>query len=53
VDATAQTLLKPLGKIPLRAGKADFAPIVGIALTFLIAELAGRGLALLHALLSS
>jgi len=52
VDATAQTLLKPLGKIPLRAGKADFAPVVGIALTFLIAELAGRGLALLYAQLS-
>ncbi|HUZ06109.1 MAG TPA: hypothetical protein VMV89_01335 [Candidatus Paceibacterota bacterium] len=53
VDATAQTLLKPLGKIPLRAGKADFAPVVGIALVFSVAELAAHGLASLYALLSS
>jgi uncharacterized protein YggT (Ycf19 family) len=52
VDATAQTLLSPLEKIPLRAGKADFAPVVGIALTFLIAELAGRGLAWIYARLT-
>jgi hypothetical protein len=49
VDATAQTLLKPLGKIPLRLGKADFAPVVGIAVVFLFAELAGRGLVWLYA----
>ena len=49
VDATAQTLLQPLEKIPLRAGKADFAPVVGIALVFLFAELAGRGLVWLYA----
>jgi len=49
VDATAQTLLMPLRKIPLRAGRADFAPVVGIALAFLIAELAGRGLGWLYA----
>ena len=49
VDATAQTLLIPLRKIPLRAGRADFAPVVGIALAFLIAELAGRGLGWLYA----
>ena len=49
VDATAQTLLTPLQKIPLRAGKADFAPVVGIAFVFLFAELAGRGLASLYA----
>jgi len=49
VDATAETLLKPLEKIPLRAGKADFAPVVGIALVFLFAELAGRGLVWLYA----
>jgi len=48
VDATARTLLRPLKKFPLRAGKADFAPIVGIALLFLLAELAGRLLALLY-----
>jgi uncharacterized protein YggT (Ycf19 family) len=49
VDATARNLLRPLEKIPLRAGKADFAPVVGIALAFLIAELAGRGLAAIYA----
>jgi hypothetical protein len=49
VDAAAQSLLKPLGKIPLRAGKADFAPVVGIALVFSLAGLAERGLASLYA----
>jgi uncharacterized protein YggT (Ycf19 family) len=49
VDATAETLLKPLSKIPLRTGKADFGPVVGIALTFLIAELAGNGLSWIYA----
>ncbi|MEI9963056.1 MAG: hypothetical protein WDM76_18665 [Limisphaerales bacterium] len=42
VKSLAQTLLAPLEKIPLRVGKADFAPVVGIALVFLIAEMAGR-----------
>ena len=41
VNATAQTLLRPLGKIPLRVGRVDFAPVVGIALVFLIAEMMG------------
>ena len=52
VDAIAETLLKPLGKFPLRAGKADFAPVVGIALVFSLASLAERGLASLYAQLS-
>jgi uncharacterized protein YggT (Ycf19 family) len=49
VNATAQNLLAPLRKIPLRAGKVDFAPVVGIALVFFAAELAARGLAWLYA----
>ncbi len=49
VDAAALKLLKPLKKIPFRAGKADFAPVVGIAIVFLSAELAGRALAWLYA----
>ena len=49
VTAEAQTLLRPLRAVPLRAGKADFAPVVGIVLVFLIAELAERGLAALYA----
>jgi uncharacterized protein YggT (Ycf19 family) len=48
VDTTAQTLLRPLKKIPLRAGKVDFAPIVCIALVFSLAELAAWLLALLY-----
>jgi uncharacterized protein YggT (Ycf19 family) len=48
VHAGAQTLLSPLRAVPLRVGKVDFAPIVGIALVFLLAELAGRGLVLLY-----
>lgn len=47
-DATAETLLRPLAKIPLRIGKVDFAPIIGIALVFFIAEFAGRGIGLLY-----
>jgi uncharacterized protein YggT (Ycf19 family) len=49
VGAEAQTLLRPLRAVPLRAGKADFAPVVGIVLVFLFAELAERGLAVLYA----
>ncbi|MGA2684320.1 MAG: hypothetical protein ABSF51_04645 [Verrucomicrobiota bacterium] len=48
VTAEAQTLLRPLRAVPLRAGKADFAPVVGIVLVFLFAELAERGLAALY-----
>jgi len=48
VNAEARTLLSPLRVVPLQAGKVDFAPVVGIALVFLAAELAGRGLVLLY-----
>ena len=48
VNATAFTLLRPLRGVPLRIGRVDFAPVVGIVLVFLIAELAGRGLAALY-----
>jgi uncharacterized protein YggT (Ycf19 family) len=44
INLTAQKLLSPLQKIPLRLGKMDFAPVVAIALVFLAAEFAGRGL---------
>ena len=49
VNATAQNLIAPLRKIPLRVGKVDFAPVVGIAITFFAAELAERGLVWLYA----
>ena len=48
VTAEAQTLLRPLHAMPLRAGKVDFAPVLGIALVFLLAELAERGLTALY-----
>jgi uncharacterized protein YggT (Ycf19 family) len=49
VNATAQALLAPLRKIPLRAGRVDFAPVIGIAIIFFAAELAQRGLVWLYA----
>ena len=49
VNATAQTLLVPLKKIRLRAGKLDFTPVVALGLVFLAAEMAARGLNLLYA----
>jgi uncharacterized protein YggT (Ycf19 family) len=52
VNATEQTLLRPLEKIPLRVGKVDFAPVVGIAMVFLIAGLAARALAFFYSRLS-
>jgi len=48
VTAEAQTLLWPLRGLPLRVGKANFLPVVGMALVFLLAELAERGLAALY-----
>ncbi len=48
VNAEARTLLSPLRAVPLQAGKVDFAPVVGLALVFLAAELAGRGLFFLY-----
>jgi uncharacterized protein YggT (Ycf19 family) len=48
VNATAQTMLSPLQKIPLRAGRADFSPVVGIAIIFFASELAERGLVWLY-----
>ncbi len=48
VHAEAQALLSPLRRLPLRLGRVDFAPVVGVALVFLAAELAGRGLVLLY-----
>ncbi|MDD5141150.1 MAG: YggT family protein [Verrucomicrobiales bacterium] len=49
VNATAQVLLAPLQKIPLRAGRADFAPVVGIVLVFFAGELLERSLVYLYA----
>ena len=48
VNVTAKKLLWPLEKIPLRAGKADFAPVAGMALVFLLARLGEFFLAWLY-----
>jgi len=48
VNAEAQTLLSPLRALPLRAGKVDFAPVVGIVMVFMAAELAGWLLVFLY-----
>ena len=42
IEGTARNLLKPLRSLPLRVGKADFAPIMGIALVLTAAELGSR-----------
>jgi uncharacterized protein YggT (Ycf19 family) len=44
VAVTSQKMLQPLRKIPLRLGKVDFAPVVGIAIVFFAAEGISRAL---------
>ncbi|MBI3852919.1 MAG: YggT family protein [Verrucomicrobia bacterium] len=44
VNATANNLLAPLRRLPLRWGKVDFSPVVGAALVFFVAHLAEYGL---------
>jgi uncharacterized protein YggT (Ycf19 family) len=44
IDGVAHRLLAPLRRLPLRAAKVDFTPVVGIALVFLAAELLEHGL---------
>ncbi|HEV2319716.1 MAG TPA: hypothetical protein VGV18_08200 [Verrucomicrobiae bacterium] len=49
-DATATTLLRPLKRLkwlPLRIGKLDLTPVVGLAFIFFAAEFIGGGLRLL------
>jgi uncharacterized protein YggT (Ycf19 family) len=48
VNVTAQKMLSPLKRFPLRAGRVDFAPVLALVLLFLAAEGAGRGLNLLY-----
>jgi uncharacterized protein YggT (Ycf19 family) len=44
VTATAGQFLRLLRRVPLRAGKIDFAPVTGIVLVLLATEFAQRGL---------
>jgi len=48
VNVAAQTLLSPLKRIPLRVGKVDFTPVVGIVLVFLLAGMAEQFLISLY-----
>ena len=48
IHATAQSLLSPLQKIPLRIGKVDFAPVLGLAVIFLAAFGISAGLLALY-----
>ena len=48
ISVTAQKLLSPLKRIPLRLGRVDFAPLLGIVLVFLAAEGAAHGLAWIY-----
>jgi hypothetical protein len=42
VNATARNLLFPLRWLPLRLGKMDFVPVIGIALVFFVCETVSR-----------
>jgi uncharacterized protein YggT (Ycf19 family) len=48
VDQTAQKLLRPLKPIPLRVARVDFAPVLAIAIVFLVSEMAERALIWLY-----
>jgi uncharacterized protein YggT (Ycf19 family) len=48
LNDVARALLAPLRQLPLRMGKVDFAPVLGIALVFLGARLLEQGLTKLY-----
>jgi uncharacterized protein YggT (Ycf19 family) len=48
LDNIALKLLRPLKAIPLRLGRVDFAPVVGIALVFFLGQLLERALMWLY-----
>jgi len=47
-DAAARRLLSQLQRVPLRVGKVDFSPVVGMAVVFIAAELAAAALTKLY-----
>lgn len=51
VASTSRNLLSPLARLPLRLGRVDFTPLAGLALVFVVAELAEWGLRKLYPLL--
>jgi uncharacterized protein YggT (Ycf19 family) len=48
INTVAQKLLKPFRKIPLRAGRVDFAPLLGLVVLFLITIAAEKALMTLY-----
>lgn len=48
INTVALKLLRPLAKIPLRVGKVDFAPLLGLILLFLVAIAAEKALMLTY-----
>lgn len=48
VYLTGRTVLSPLAPLPLRLGKVDFAPVLAVALVFLVAEGLGQALIWLY-----
>lgn len=51
VSAVARQVLKPLKGVPLALGRVDFAPVVGIAVVFVLARMAEAWLAKLYSIL--
>lgn len=48
LNATARNILKPITGLPLRVGRADFAPILAILLIVLLSELLAHSVAFLY-----
>lgn len=51
ITAASQSLLKPFRPVPLQISKVDFAPLVAVAIVFLIAGFGGLALTRLYGLL--
>jgi uncharacterized protein YggT (Ycf19 family) len=49
ITMAARSLLKPFGRLPLQLGRVDFAPLVVLAVVFLLAEYGGQSLTQLYA----
>jgi len=47
VQTTSRNLLRPLQRLPLRLGRVDFVPVLGLALAWLAFAYAESGLSLL------
>lgn len=50
INLTSRQMLRPLRRLPLEIGKADFTPVVGITLVFLLAHFAENGVEIFRVL---